>query len=70
MTDTSRSAQSVLVRGCSTSSSGLPQRYWPNGAPGTTSTAWCPACRFSQFAALTQYGGIWLKAPATAIPPV
>ena len=54
MMDRFRSAQSALVSGCSTSSSGLPHRYWPNGAPGTTSTAWCPARWLSQLAALRQ----------------
>ena len=39
ISDRSRSAQSAVVSGCSTSSSGLPHRYWPNAAPGTTSTA-------------------------------
>ena len=52
--DRSRSAQSAVSSGCSTSSSGLPQTYWPNGAPGTTSTAWWCACWFSQLAAFTQ----------------
>jgi hypothetical protein len=28
-------------------------------APGSISTAWRPACWFSQAAALAQYGGIW-----------
>ena len=54
MTDRFRSAQSAVISGWSTSSSGLPQVYWPNGAPGSISTAWRPACWFSQAAALAQ----------------